>query len=301
MDQVYVRHTIDLDGPVDYLDFGGEGDPLVLVHGLGGSAENWLSAAPLLARSHRTVAVDLRGFGRSPLRDGQSADVHSNRALLEAFIETLFDKPVTLVGNSMGGMISLLQGAARPGQVRALVLVDPALPYPPGTEADPVVAAIFGAYATPGAGEELLRTGAAQLGPEGMVRQTMALCCVDCTRVDPVVMEAHIVLAHERAQMAWANDAFLQAARSLIDLNVRADEYLETIRSIRLPALIVQGDSDRLIPLAATRALAATRPDWKLVVVEDTGHTPQLERPDRFVASVLDWLSQLPEPQEVER
>ena len=64
------QRVIDLGGPVHYLDFGGAGSPMVLVHGLGGSAINWQSVGSLLAERHRVVALDLPGFGRTPPIDG---------------------------------------------------------------------------------------------------------------------------------------------------------------------------------------------------------------------------------------
>jgi pimeloyl-ACP methyl ester carboxylesterase len=77
---------VDLDSPVHYLDFGGEGPVLVLVHGPGGSHVNWLSAGPLLARRARVLAVDLAGFGHtSPA--GRSTRVTANQRLLGRFVE----------------------------------------------------------------------------------------------------------------------------------------------------------------------------------------------------------------------
>ncbi len=58
--------TADLNGPVKYVDFGGKGPPMVLVHGLGGSSVNWFAVGGGLARDHHVYAIDLPGFGRSP-------------------------------------------------------------------------------------------------------------------------------------------------------------------------------------------------------------------------------------------
>src|SRR5262249_47261502 len=88
--------------------------------------------------------------------------------------------------------------------------------------------------------------------------------------------------------------AFLQAARSMIALLVRPEALRLAIRRIHTSALIVQGTHDRLVPLAASRALAALRPDWTLTVFEGVGHVPQLEAPEHFVATVLDWLHEAP-------
>src|SRR6266487_5983253 len=81
---------------------------MVLVHGLGGSAVNWVAVGPGLATRARVLAPDLAGFGRSPLA-GRSARVQANQRLLGRFIDEFAVDPVILVGNSMGGMIALLE------------------------------------------------------------------------------------------------------------------------------------------------------------------------------------------------
>ena len=110
--------TIDLDGPVHFADFGGTGPTLVLVHGLGGSHVNWLAVAPALARGARVLALDLAGFGRTPLGE-RSADVHANRVLLDRFLDAVAAAPAILIGNSMGGLLAMLEAAelAAPGPI----------------------------------------------------------------------------------------------------------------------------------------------------------------------------------------
>src|ERR1022692_3612 len=109
---------IDLDGPVHYLDFGGpaRGPVIVCVHGLGGSAVNWSAIAPLLTGGYRMLAPDLAGHGLTQSL-GRGADVAANRALLHRFIGSVSASPVILMGNSMGGMISLLEAGAAPDAV----------------------------------------------------------------------------------------------------------------------------------------------------------------------------------------
>ena len=80
-----VSKTVDVGGPVHFLDFGGQGPPIVLVHGLGGSAINWLSVGPRLSTVGRTMAIDLVGFGRTP-PEGRRANLSANRELVHAFL-----------------------------------------------------------------------------------------------------------------------------------------------------------------------------------------------------------------------
>src|SRR5690242_18270460 len=151
-----VNTWIDLGLPVHYLDFGGPSDAaiLVAVHGLGGSALNWLSIAPLLTSRYRLVAPDLAGHGLTRSL-GRSTAVRANRALLHEFLARVTDQPAVLLGNSMGGMIALLEAAESPPAVAGLVLLDPASPFLPSVP-DPLVAAAFAGYAMPGVNRAIM-------------------------------------------------------------------------------------------------------------------------------------------------
>ena len=282
--------TVDLGGPVHFADFGGSGPTMVLVHGLGGSHLNWLAVGPALAARARVLAPDLAGFGRTPLA-GRSAHVRANAQLLDRFIDAVAEGPATLIGNSMGGLLAMMEAERQPEKVTRLVLVGAAQPRPPGTRFDPVVALTFAAYAVPGLGERFMRWRAARRGPEGLVRDTLQLVCADPGRVPAEVVAAHVALARDRMdRMPWGNQAFLEAARSIVFTLARRREVHAMIGRIAAPALLVQGTRDRLVSLAASRATAALRPDWTLAVLEGIGHVPQLEAPERFVATVTGWL-----------
>jgi pimeloyl-ACP methyl ester carboxylesterase len=283
--------TIDIGTEVNYVDYGGAGEPIVLVHGLGGSVENWMAAGPLLTEWGRVLALDLGGFGRTALPEGKGGAVDDNRALLDRFLDEMAGGPATLIGNSMGGMISILETAAEPHKISRLVLADPAVPIPEDAEVDPVVQFLFATYATPGTGEEFVEDRLAELGPEQMTRMTLELCCVDVERVPAEVVEAHIALSRERAGMEWATRAFLDAARSVMT-TIAEPAYTESIRDIAAPTLVVYGDCDRLITRAAIEALAVLRPDWTLEILDGVGHTPMLEDPTRFASVVGAWLEE---------
>ena len=282
---------IELDGPVHYIEWDGpaDGPTFVCVHGLGGSHLNWSSVGPGLARRGRVLAPDLAGFGRTP-QAGRRSTIGANRRLLHRFIEATTAGPAIVVGNSMGGAIGAIEAADEPEAVAGLVLVDPAIPRALNTATDPIVAAVFATYLVPGVGERFMRTRARSLGPEGLVAETMKLCCVDPSRVDPAVIEAHVALGRERLEMPWANKAFLEAARSLLRRLARRERFLTTLHRISCPTLLIQGEKDRLVPVAAARAVAEMRPDWTFQVFDDIGHIPQLEDPGLWLATVEVWL-----------
>jgi len=194
------------------------------------------------------------------------------------------------MGNSMGGYLSLAEAAAEPGRVASLVLVNAAVPMAPGARVDPRTFALFAGLTLPFVGEALLRRRARR-GPEQSVRDTLALCCVDSSRVTRDVFDAHVALARERATYgAVTRRDFLEAQRSLLGHLVLRRRFRRMVAGIRASALIIQGERDRLVQLESARALAAARPDWRFEVLEDVGHVPQLEAPDRFLAIVEPWL-----------
>jgi len=230
---------VDLDGPVHVADFGGEGPAIVLVHGLGGSYVNWLATGPLLARSARVVALDLVAFGRTP-PEGRSSGVGANADLLARFIEEEIRGPCVVVGNSMGGMISLMTAARRPEQIAGVVLVDAALPRPSGAGIDGAVALAFASYAVPGFGEVVLRARALRMGPERYVHEMLDLVCAHPSRVPPDLVVAHVAFARERFQMPYADRMFLDAARSLMITLAGKRRFLASVDTITAPALIIQ-------------------------------------------------------------
>lgn len=283
--------TVDIGGPVHGVDHGGDGPPLLLVHGLGGSHLDWMAVAPPLARSHHTVAIDLIGFGRTPMA-GRRPTVRANRELVDAFIRDRFHEPVILVGNSMGGLISYLQAGLAPETVRALVLVDPALPQLGGGALSFAFAAAFVVFAVPGIGDGYMRYRSSRLGAERLVRETMALICADPSRVSADVMEAHIELTRQREQDPSSHAAFLTAARSIVGVLSNRWAVRRLLRGISAPTLMLHGDTDRLVTLKSAQTTHALRPDWSMAVFEGVGHVPMMEVPQRFLDTVLPWLAE---------
>ncbi len=281
---------LDLDGPVHYLDFGGpaHGPVIVCVHGLGGAALNWSAIAPLLTGRCRVLAPDLAGHGLTQ-SDGRRTDVMANRVLLHRFIEAVPGAPVILMGNSMGGMISLLETSAAPDAVAGLILIDPAVPLVPARP-DPFVATMFAIYLTPGLGRLLMRRR--NVSPEAVVAGTLALCCVDAARVPADVVAQHVALARRRASFTGTERDFAASMRSVLATSsfISGAAYRRRIRNITCPVLLVHGARDRLVPVGAARAAVRANPSWSLVVLLDVGHVPQLEAPHATARTITDWL-----------
>ena len=285
---------VDLDGPVHYLDFGGpeDGPAVVLVHGLGGSHLNWDLFAPLLNEHARVYALDLPGFGRSE-PGARKASVSANADALARFLTEVVGEPAVLIGNSMGGMLSILATGERPEAVTGLVLLDPAIPGP-RRALDPLVALMFAIYAVPFVGERFLRMRRTRQSEVVRVREMLTLVGVDPDTVPPEVIDRSVTLLQEREDVEGMDRAFLAAARSLLRVLVDPRRYRTAMASIRVPVLLVHGDRDRLIPVAAARDIARRHPSWRYLELADVGHVPQLQVPEKLAKAVLSWLAELP-------
>ncbi len=283
-------HYADLDGPVHWVDFGGpdDGPKIVLVHGLGGSHLNWALLAPLLAQQARVVAVDLAGHGLTN-PEGRETTVQANTRLLSRFVRQVVGEPVILVGNSMGGLISLFHTAYHPDLVRGLVLVDPALPMVLGTRPDPTMLGTFFMYSVPGLGERFLAK-AKTVPARRQVERVLELCCADPSTIPEELKQASEHLIGERAKVQGLDTAFLAAARSTVFTTSKRGAYYAAMDKIRVPVFLMSGDRDRLVNVAAARYVARRRPHWRYDEYEGIGHVPQMEIPGVVSERVLDWI-----------
>jgi pimeloyl-ACP methyl ester carboxylesterase len=282
--------TVDLGGHVHYVDFGGpdDGPTVVLVHGLGGSHLNWDLFAPLIRDRARVLALDLPGFGRSE-PGGRRTSVQENVKVLDRFLTEVAGVPVVLVGNSMGGMISILETADSPEKVTGLVLLDAAVPGP-RRALDPLVAVMFALYSIPLLGERFMALRRKRSTPRRQVRDVLRLCGIDPDDLPSEMIDRSVALIEGREDVPGMDRAFIAAARSLVLLLADPRRYRRAMASITAPVLMVQGDKDRLVPVAAARDTARRNPAWRYLELAGVGHVPQLQVPERLAKEFLSWL-----------
>ncbi|MEP7177492.1 MAG: alpha/beta fold hydrolase, partial [Pseudonocardiales bacterium] len=234
-------HVADFGGPVHWVDFGGpaEGSPIVLVHGLGGSHLNWVLVAPELAERGRVYALDLPGFGLST-SGRRSTSVQANAAILDRFVREIAGGPAVLIGNSMGGMVSLLETDAHPESVAGLVLVDPSVPVPRQMP-DLQVTSQFMIYGVPFIGQRYMARTRNRMTDRQLVQRVINLCFADPSRASADLMDAATALVAYRRTMPAQDAAFLQAARSLMLMLARPKSYRALLTRIRVPVLFIHG------------------------------------------------------------
>ena len=290
-----IPRSTDLDGPFSWVDHGGpdDGQVIVAVHGLGGSHASWHDLAPLLTRTHRLLAVDLAGHGRTP-RAGRSASVRANCVLLGRFLEQEVPGPVVLLGSSMGGAISILHAAEHPERVRGLALIGPALPRTRTAVPNRALAKQVALFAVPGLAERSLARRRARLSAEAFVQATLELTCADASRVSEELRDVAARLCAERANGPDAEAALSEAARSVGLLVARAGAYRALLASVTAPGIVLQGELDRLVPPSGVRQLSALQPGWPVHLLDGVGHVPQIEDPLRTADLLLPFLASLP-------
>ena len=283
---------VTLGGPVHYADFGGEGPPLVMIHGWGGSHLNWMAVGPGLARHSHVYALDFIGHGKTPLA-GRRANLAGHLDVIDRFISVVCKEPAILMGNSTGGLLSIFEAARDRDQVAGLVLVDPALPSP-RTLKLAVVDLAVNLLLAPGLAEAGIRLNGRR-NAEQAARQFMRVVTPHPERIPKEVVDAHIAFTEQRDPREFAR-SFLATGRSLRWYTGRRKRYYEVVDRARVPGLIVHGELDPLVPLAAAFELHDRRPDWRLEVIPGVGHVPMMEAPGRFVEIVDAWLGEVLDP-----
>lgn len=281
------RVTIDINGPVSVLDHGGGGPLVVFVHGLEGSAYNWSLLAPDIAESHRAVAPDLSGFGYTPPA-GRGSTVDANAELVADIIRHYGDDAL-LIGNSMGGLISLIVADTHPDLVRGVVLINPAAPVTDWSRVSPPAAARLSTPLIPLLGGSIVDAYRSSQTPEQGAEEALHFVAADATSMDPVVWQHAEEIARLRRTQEWPTDALVAAVRSIAPYVLRKPTFAKMLHRIAPPVLLIHGTEDDLIQVETARWIGRERPDWTTVLFDGVGHVPMLETPERVLDVFQIW------------
>ncbi len=262
---------------------------IVLVHGLGGSIPTWDAIGPRLTAVGRVVALDLPGYGLSPPAADWELETHASS--IRAFIDEL-GETATLMGNSMGALLSEMVAARHPDRVDALVLLSPATPPQlPDPHIHWPTARRLLIQATPILGPAVIKRVVSGMAPEELVDMSLEMVAHKRGRVPLDIVEALVELARARLSLPWATDAIPRTGNSIARHFLRRADFVAMIREVRAPTLVVHGRADRHVSPTSVEWLCSLRPDWELVQMEDTGHTPQLDAPVRLLSILMPWLN----------
>jgi pimeloyl-ACP methyl ester carboxylesterase len=242
----------------------GSGPTVILLHGLGGSTQAWQFNIGPLAEKFHVVVPDQIGFGKSdkPLVNYR---IRTYVDFLDQFCKQLKIEHATLIGNSMGGWIAAAFTAAFPDRVDKLVLED-AAGYEPPKDLD---TRIF-------------------WGLNPTTREGMKVLVAKVFYNKAFQTDAAIDMAIA-ARLA-AGDGF--TIKSITESIIRGEDFLDdAVKTIKRPTLIIWGREDGLVPLADGERLQKDIAGSKLVVFDQCGHVPNLEKPGEFNAAVIKFLT----------
>ncbi len=267
-----------------------DADPVLLVHGLGANTASWLTVGQALADrcGAEVTAIDLAGFGYTR-GTGTETTVERNACLVIAALERF--GPSVVMGNSMGGAITVKVAGRRADLVRAMVLVNPAI-RPARLRSPQTRNGLFiFPMLVPQVGGRIVANRAVQLGPEALVDETLQLVLEDPAALAPEVRDHFVKIASDRMEYPEAARAYADAAGSLFWYMARNLDRDLAAALPQVPGLMVFGDRDRLIDVSSARALEERHPRLDVEYLDGIGHAPQLEAPTAFVDVVDAWLN----------
>lgn len=276
----WVGDFADVDGEYVHYHAAGTGPPVVLLHGLLAWSWTWRNnLSALAAAGYRVLAPDLRGFGLTA-RPHTGFSLWDQARLVERWMSAMGVERAVLIGNSMGGEISMRLALQSPERVRGLVLVCSSAYVQANL---PTVARV--AIGLPVLGPMLIRWYA--MNPR-FAREALSAGHADPARVQEESVRAYLLPARTPG-----------AASGLLRL-LREEDFgaaAERLGELQQPSLVIWGARDPWLPVDQGRRLAAHLPGATLHVFPDAGHIPHEDHPDEFNALVSDWLAHLPADQ----
>jgi pimeloyl-ACP methyl ester carboxylesterase len=258
----------------------GRGDPVVMIHGVGGWAENWREVMSPIARTgRRAIAFDLPGFGESD-PPGDVEHFGPRDPFYPRFVGALLDElgvaSAHLVGNSMGGAVAFTAAVSQPERTRSLALVA-------GGGVGTDVALFLRLCTLPG-----VPTLSRLFGRPEQARDVLRTCFYDARRIPET-----LYLEAERYGFASFGE-FVNALRSGVTIfGVRQSlrEYWVGLASrFAGPVLVVWGREDRVLPVEHVAEAEDVMPQARVELIDRCGHLPQVERTDAFLGALLPFL-----------
>jgi len=253
---------------IHYLEAGAASNPtVILLHGLGGDTSHWAMTVPALSGKYHVYVPDQIGFGKSdkPITNYRVAMLVE---FLDAFCKKLGIQKATLVGNSLGGWTAAAFAIAHPDKVDKLVLVDAA-----------------GYTSKRWGGPEMTKEALAALNPSTTedLKRLFGLIFYNKAMLSDQIVETQLTSKFKRGDGYTIN--------SFIESILRGEDFLDgKTKAIKAPTLALWGKDDGLTPLGLGKAFVEDIPGAQLVVIDNCGHVPQMEKAAEFNAALLKFL-----------
>jgi pimeloyl-ACP methyl ester carboxylesterase len=260
----------DISGArLSYRQAGSTGEPLLLIHGFLGSSYDFAGLIPRLSETCQVVAVDLIGFGLSDKSVNLDYSKQNMADLVHQLMRRLGHERYSVLAHSMGGEVALNLAYANPAAVSNLILLD-------------------------SAGLTDLQQGYRPALPSWLIDGIFKNYLVQRLYFPVTVYNRQYAGRDAFDRFFFFNNQIPAATLGKLTADNDSGRLAGVLDQIRQPTLIIWGRNDRIIPLEQGVALAASLPDSRLVVLDDCGHLPYLEKPDHVLAEILGFLSSLP-------
>ncbi len=260
-----------------------QGEPALFVHGLEGSSRNWTDLIDLLRPRLACDAVDLPGFGDSPPRPDRRYSIAALAQTVIALIERGGRGPVHLIGNSLGGAVCVKVAATRPGLIRTLTLISPALP-----DSRPRLDLLrFPVMSLPRVGTRLIRQYQV-LPAERRVADVITTCYSDPALFQQARFAAEVAELTRRDSLGYAAAVLAGSVRTLTAEFLRKGRHSAWRDAARVaaPSLVIYGSRDRLVDARMAGRAAHQFRDARIVVLPRTGHVAHMEHPGLVAAEI---------------
>jgi pimeloyl-ACP methyl ester carboxylesterase len=263
---------LDLGGlSFHYTDWGGDGPPLVMLHGLSGHARTWDHTAAALSDRYRVLALDQRGHGDSDWAPEYGIGLMA--ADLLAFMDALQLREVTLMGLSMGGLVSFVFAAAHPERVRRLMVLDIGPEIAPAGSRN-VAAATAASDVFASEDEAFAQARAANPRPtDETLRHRVR----------------HNLRSQPDGTLTFKYDKVLRSQPGAW-LELTADQLWAAWRSVRCPVLLVRGEDSPILAAETAQRMLAENPNVSYASIPDCGHSITLDRPQGLLDALNVWL-----------
>lgn len=255
----------------------GQGRPVLLLHGFATSSYTWHAIIPELAKNHRVIAIDLRGFGASdkPLDDHYT--IQDQADVVQAFIEQENLHDLTIIGHSFGGGITLAlalkAGEERQSRIRNIVLVDTVAYRQP-------IPIFFKLLQVPMLGDVSMTL----VPPEVQAGQGLRLAYYDRDKISAQDIAEYANTLYSPA----AKHALTKTVEKIIPDNI--DEIADRYKTIKIPALILWCEQDKVVPVALGLRLHEEIRSAELTIFTHCGHMPQEEKPQDTADAIQAFL-----------